>query len=147
MLKVCFLFQKTHYLGLVVSSDVACFSHLGSAEQQKVVKSTDSTDVRDVLGQTYCNMSLIYFNQGLNEKSLIYAEKSLDVAPSLKGHYRRASVLREMGDLIKARDEYERVLAWDPDNANAKSGLKMIDEHERKNLEKQKIGLKKYFSS
>eukprot|EP00388_Colpodella_angusta_P001196 GDKJ01003936.1.p1 GENE.GDKJ01003936.1~~GDKJ01003936.1.p1 ORF type:complete len:176 (+),score=40.28 GDKJ01003936.1:44-571(+) len=134
-----------HAKGLVVSMDVACFSHLGSDTQKEIVKAGDKTEVRSVLGQTYCNMSLVYYQQQKYVKSKEYAEKSLDVCPSMKGHFRRAEAFFRMGQLLQARSECERVFQWDASNAGAKNLIRQIDILEQAAEAKQKAGLKKMF--
>ncbi|KAK9457911.1 hypothetical protein V1511DRAFT_491213 [Dipodascopsis uninucleata] len=77
----------------------------------------------------YSNRSGSYASKRDFENALKDAEECVKIDPSwAKGFTRKAAALHGLGDLVGARDSYEDALKLDPNNAQAKSGLKAVDD-------------------
>ncbi|KAK9356232.1 hypothetical protein V1523DRAFT_393916 [Lipomyces doorenjongii] len=77
----------------------------------------------------YSNRSGSYASKKDFENALKDAEECIQISPTwVKGYTRKAAALHGQGDLVSARDAYEEALKLDPNNAQAKSGLKSVDE-------------------
>lgn len=71
-----------------------------------------------------CHASLRDFDDALKD-----AEECVKINPSwAKGYTRKAAALHGLGDLIGASDAYEQALKLDPNNAQAQSGLKSVQD-------------------
>ncbi|KAK9470324.1 uncharacterized protein V1510DRAFT_423446 [Dipodascopsis tothii] len=77
----------------------------------------------------YSNRSGSYASKRDFENALKDAEECVKINSTwAKGYTRKATALHGLGDLIGAKDTYEEVLKLDPANAQAKSGLKAVDD-------------------
>ncbi|KAK9237440.1 hypothetical protein V1525DRAFT_403991 [Lipomyces kononenkoae] len=77
----------------------------------------------------YSNRSGSYASKRDFQNALTDAEECIKISPTwVKGYTRKAAALHGQGDLVGARDAYEEALKLDPSNAQAKSGLKSVDE-------------------
>lgn len=74
------------------------------------------------------------------DKALGYAEKALLIKPnSVKGNYRKALALIELGGLDDAQNALEMVLKEEPENGDARLQIKKI-RAQKKDLDKQSAG-------
>ncbi|KAK9466069.1 hypothetical protein V1512DRAFT_264665 [Lipomyces arxii] len=77
----------------------------------------------------FSNRSGSYASKNDFANALKDAESCISIAPTwAKGYTRKAFALQGEGDLVGARDAYEEALKIDPNNAQARSGLKSVDE-------------------